>query len=159
VFGGALIFGLDPEGGNVYWFQEEVGSPRVASIIFPLLENPNAVFRLEIFSDGGWISLGLFDDLSSYDFGPLGVDQFRFFILDELSLLPLQSVGAFTLGMTFIEDGILNATLTEIFVAVPEPSSVQLLATTLGFVVLFLGFRSVGRMSEANPRCILSHDG
>jgi hypothetical protein len=145
---GAWKYGLDPEGGNEYWFQEEAGSPRVASIIFPLLENPNAVFRLETFSDSGWASLGLFGELSSYDFGPLGVDQFRFFILDEFSLLPLQSVGAFTLGMTFVEDGILNATLTEIFVAVPEPSSVHLLASALGFVVLLLGFRR-RRISEA----------
>jgi Alpha/beta hydrolase family len=133
VAGGAILLHIDPQ-GNEFVFQENGGSPLVASILFPLLDDPDAVFELQIYVNGAWQTLGIFDQLASYDFGSIGVDEFRFFILGASDLIPLQLIDSYTVSLSFENAGELSAILTETSVSVPEPPTLILVG--LAFLVL-----------------------
>lgn len=124
-------FYIDPQDFDAYLLSGDAGSPYFQSVIFPYLYYTDAMFRLEEFENGTWTSLGLFGELSSYDFGPSGVDQFRFFVLDQYGLSPATSVEPFTFGVTFVSDGMFNGTLTSYSTipssSVPEPATMILL--------------------------------
>jgi hypothetical protein len=129
------LLGLDPGGMNGYAFHEDSSSPRVRSIIFPLLLNSEALFNLELFQNDRWSSVSLLQELQTYDFGALGVDQFKFFILDYDTGAPLTNVEEFTLGLTFAQDGIVNGQLVSVS-AVPEPPMIW--TFILGLTALYV---------------------
>ncbi len=122
---------LDPGGVDGYMFKVEDGSPLIDTITFPFLLGSEALFRLETFLDGTWIHLGVFNELDSYSFGQPGVSDFRFFLLDYVSGLPLPDAEEFSIGITFSSDGFVVGELTS-FSTVSEPSSVPVLLTALG---------------------------
>jgi hypothetical protein len=105
-----LLF--DPQDLDLYEFSEDAGSPKVRTITFPLILTANAEFNLQTIVNGVWTSLGMFDELETYDFGPNGVNQFRFFIIDKSTGLPPTEIDPFTFEATFVEDGTLNGIVT-----------------------------------------------
>lgn len=102
VFIGDLFF-IDPQIDDAYSMSAVAGSPYFRSVIFPYLYRTDDVFRLEALENGVWVPCGIFGELASYDFGPQGVDQFRFFVLDSASLLPESSVEPFAFGLSHAE--------------------------------------------------------
>lgn len=137
VVGVADFVWVDPQDLDLYHFAVEPGSPYVRTVTFPFLLDVDALFSLETRIDDLWTSLGLFGELETYDFGPEGVDQFRFFISDAFTGLPPAAIDPFAFGLTFASDGILTATLTAVSTqaaAIPEPMTVALLS--LGLVLI-----------------------
>ena len=133
-------FFIDPQDVDAYGLAADAGSPLFRSVTFPFLLDLDAVFRLEEFDNGLWVSDGLFDELSTYDFGLGGVDQFRFFVLNRNNLLPPITVEPFTFGVTFVSDGEFSGTLTSYSTrsvgAIPEPSTISLFVVTLCVLML-----------------------
>jgi hypothetical protein len=126
---------IDPHGVDGYLLSAQDGSPFFKSILFPVLSERNALFRLELFTNGAWHSSGLFNQLTTYDFTGGGVDQFRFFVLDGDGLTPLFDLDPFTFGVTFVSEGAFHAQLSafssQSALQVPEPHTTSLFALTL----------------------------
>ncbi len=118
----------DPEDLDLYRFAIDPGSPKIASVTFPLLIDVDASFALETFENGEWKRRGLFGELSTYEFGGEGVDQFRYFVIDAGTGLPPQAIAPFTFGVAFSADGTVNGQVT----ALSTKQSPVRLCTSLG---------------------------
>ncbi|MBP6808448.1 MAG: hypothetical protein KA125_09180, partial [Chromatiaceae bacterium] len=128
-----LIVGLgdyfiDPQDLDLYRFAVEPGSPKIRKVIFPLLLDVDASFALETFENGRWVPRGIFGELSTYDFGGEGVDQFRFFVIDAGTRLPPQAIAPFIFGVAFASEGTVNGQVT----ALATTQSPVRLCTSLG---------------------------
>ena len=108
---GLQLTGIDPQDMDAYQFAATSASPRVRTILFPMLLNVDAIFRLEIFRNNQWQSVGEFDELATFDFGVDGVDQFRFFILERNTRKAPERVEPFTYGLTFASSGSFKGTV------------------------------------------------
>lgn len=106
-------FSLDPGGVDIYTYEGSAGSPRVRVITMPYLSKIDAVFRLETFESGGWKTVGHFNELESHDFGSLGVEKFRVFVLERATLRPPTDVEPFLIGIIFVSSGSVFATLSQ----------------------------------------------
>ena len=93
---GVVLFGdvffIDPGGVDGYMLSANPGSPLFASVLFPYLHDIDALFRLEEWNGDAWVYDGIFNELDTYAFGPLGIDQFRFFVIDKNTLQPPSAV-------------------------------------------------------------------
>jgi hypothetical protein len=119
---------LDPEDLDLYRFAVDPGSPKIANVTFPLLLDIETLFVLETLENGRWTTRGTFSELSTYDFGGEGVDQFRFFVIDAGTGLPPQAIAPFTFGVAFASDGTVNGQVT----ALATTQSPARLCTSLG---------------------------
>jgi hypothetical protein len=140
-----VLYLLDPGGVDGYLFRVEEGSPLIGTIIFPFLLGSEVRFRLEMFDSGRWMPLGIFNELDIYSFGD-GASNIRFFLLDYDTGWPLSNVEEFTIGLTFVRDGLVNGEFSS-FSSVPGPSTLLLILTGLG-----AGFLS--RRGWLSPRLV-----
>jgi hypothetical protein len=136
------VFWVDPAGMDLYEFDLNAGSPSVASVLFPFILNRDATFRLEEWTNEGWLARGMFGELGEYEFGGEGARRFRFFVLgDGLGDWP-----AFDFGLTFAASGYVDAQLTaSSTAAIPEPDTLVLMLASLLCTILVIR----RRMSEA----------
>lgn len=125
---------IDPENMDYYHFSADPGSPNIRTITFPMLFESDVLFNLEVLIEDSWTSLGLFDELETYDFGLTGVDLFQFHILDNITQLAPESIESFAFSVTFASEGIFNGQVTamQTMSSVPEPSTLIILAS--GFI-------------------------
>ena len=130
---------IDPQDLDLYHFAADPGSPNVRTVTFPFLLNLDARFNLEWLVGNSWTSLGLFGELDTYDFGIVGVDQFRFFILDSNTWLRPTAVEPFAFGVTFASEGVFNGMVTAsatTAASVPEPATLSLFGLGLTCLII-----------------------
>ena len=144
VFVTDILF-IEPDYVDQYTFEAEIGSPNFRTVTMPYLYGFDATYDLEIFLES-WISVGLFNNLDTYDFGLSGAEKFRFTIYDTATMLSPDTIKPFTFGVTFASNGIFSGsvvgTLSNHNSVVPEPSTIMLFATGL------LGLLGVARINR-----------
>lgn len=123
-----LPFLFDPAGGNEYRMLVGAGSPFVKTLLFPFIDGMETLFRLEALIDGNWQLVGYFDEGATFDFGPLGVEAFRFFSLAPDRLTQILLGLDFAFGLSFVNTGefygkvlVLREDINPRSEAIPEP--------------------------------------
>ncbi len=133
----AQILFIDPDNIDRYEFSVGVGGTPIRSIVFPFANGFDALYELSVFDSNSWIGLGTFAEFDQYFFGPEGVTDLAFSVLDAATGMVPDEVGSLTFGLSITQDGVLRGDVTGISTTfskqVPAPGTIYL----LGFGVIF----------------------
>ena len=139
--GKSLPIYVDPVFAVGYDFQIASG-PNFASVILPNVGDGEFALWLWDSILGNWV----FDETLTHDiqffFGGGGVDRFRILGIETGAGLDPNDPQAFVTGLTFVENGTVDMTMTAITTNAPEPPALSLLA--LGLVALGFSRRTIG---------------
>jgi hypothetical protein len=124
---------IDPSITVGYAYQIGAGDPNFASVQLPSIQS--ADFGLSYLYGGSWLTTVVTPG-GTFDFPHGGVTAFDVTGIDPALMLNPGNTTAFVTGLTFTADGSFTGTQTPLTTAVPEPSSLVILVSGLGYLAL-----------------------